>query len=189
MKLKIITSILTLSILSGCSTVPKEENTTYNNLDLDETLFNFDRVEKALEKSIVNTSKGVLARSKMRNAEKKEVLSHDQIAQINWEKNYVPVGMDRVINFYWDHSFYPALDYVAKKAGYTLVEDNPNQKPLNYIPVTIDTELIYIENGKRVKKNRIKDVIDFIAAQIDSYGIDIDIIEDSSLIVVKYGVK
>jgi hypothetical protein len=180
---------LVLILIQACSSKPTYEIQPMEELNLDELShsFNFEKLEEAFAKAAINSSEAMLQLAEINNALQAPKMTQDQVAQANWMANYVPAGMDRIVNFYWGNSFMPALKMSADKSGYYILETNPNMKPLNPIIVTLDTEVVLYNQGKPYKNNRIIDVFRSISSQVDRFGVNIDIVEASNLIKVSYG--
>lgn len=151
--------------------------------------FDMSEVRTALIKASESASKSLRILAETNNAAKADMLTHDKVRQANWNASYVPVGMDRTIDFYWNSVFMPVVEMVADTSGYKLVEVNPNMRPLNFPTVTIDTNQILYRDGKPYKNNRLIDVLRSVSYQVESMGVDIKVLVEERIIQVEYGVR
>lgn len=151
--------------------------------------FDMSEVKDALIKASESASQSLRILAETNNAAKSEMMTHDKVRQANWNATYVPVGMDRTVDFYWNSVFLPVVEMVADTSGYKLVEVNPNMRPLNFPTVTVDTDQTLYRDGKPYKNNRLIDVLRSVSYQVESMGVDIRVLVEERIIQVEYGVR
>lgn len=186
---KIILTTLSLSMI-GCASMKKEEKDLPEELpiiEVKETVsLDYQLIQKELIDAARKSSESLQILAEVENGVNSKKMTRNQVLQTEWNATYVPSGMERQVDLYWNSGpFMPVLKTISEASGYEIEIANPEMEPINQPIVTIDTDKMYQNTGK----NRLIDVLRSISYQVHKLGVDIDLIENKNLLIVRYNIN
>lgn len=188
-------SIVTLTLISivssGCSILQKKEKDIPEEtptITVEETVgLDYSRIEEELIGAAKKSSDALSIMAEVNNGIKRKEMTRNQIIQTEWNATYVPDNMGQRIDLYWNSGpFMAVVETLANASGYNIEVANPEMEPFNQPLVTIDTDQEYYKNGESYRKNRIIDVLRTVAYQVHPLGVNIDLIENKNMIIIRY---
>lgn len=170
-KLTLGIMMVSLTILSGCSSKPAPETFEESKYVIEEP--REKEIHDALVKAAKNAEKSLQILASVNNAEKAETLDYEKIRQARWRHTYTPVGLERTMTINnWDGPINPVWIQIKKKTGWEI-------KQLTKEPATGVFVSLNFQDEKVI------DIIRSIDAQLNNQ-ISINILEDDKIIEVKY---
>lgn len=190
MKYKKLILVSLVATLSGCASMSKDKNRDVPeelpNFEIKETVsLDYQLIQDELIKAAQRSSESLQILAEVENGINSKKMTRNQLLQTEWNATYIPSGMERRIDLYWNSGpFMSVLKTIAESSGYEIEVANPEMEPINQPIVTVDTDKMYQNTGR----NRIIDVLRNVSYQVHKLGVDVDLVENKKLLIVRYNI-